>query len=182
MRFNLDNNQISETKRNRRTSSESDVTLSSSESSSGIDTPWEPQIKNHSIHCGNGEFVSSRSQGAKSDGMTCIYEEHHRSQWDWIGYLALEASTDDSSSTPRETSVSQHSESSSDVIENHKHPLKINLDLPKPTRFLLAYLNPPHFSSSQPRDSFCENRKGRGEKQGKSCCVKSLMLLSFPPS
>ncbi|XP_073132959.1 uncharacterized protein [Henckelia pumila] len=118
--FNLDNNQISELKRNRRASSESDVTLSSSESSSGIDTPWEPQIKNHSVHCGNDESVSSRSQGVKSDGMKGIYEEHHRSQWDWIGNSALEASTDDSSSTPREPSERQHSESSSDVIENLK--------------------------------------------------------------
>ncbi|XP_073285572.1 uncharacterized protein [Primulina huaijiensis] len=112
-RFNQDNTQISEPKRNGRTSSESDVTLSSSVSSSGIDTPWEPQIKNHSIHCGNDE-----SQGAKCDGMKGIYEEHHRSQWDWIENSALEASTDDSSSTPRETSLRQHSESSSDVVKN----------------------------------------------------------------
>ncbi|XP_073042895.1 uncharacterized protein [Primulina eburnea] len=112
-RFNQDNAQISEPKRNGRTSSESDATLSSSESSSGIDTPWEPQIKNDGIHCGNGE-----SQGAKCDGMKGIYEEHHRSQWDWIENSALEASTDDSSSTPREASLRQHSESSSDVVEN----------------------------------------------------------------
>ncbi|XP_075518012.1 uncharacterized protein LOC142552208 isoform X1 [Primulina tabacum] len=118
--FNLDNNQSSETKRNRKASSESDVTLSSSESSWGIDMPWEPQIKNHSIHCGNGESVSSRSQGAKSDGMKGIYEVHYRSQWDWIGNSALEASTDDYSGTPRETSVRQHSESPLDVIENLK--------------------------------------------------------------
>ncbi|XP_073052010.1 uncharacterized protein [Primulina eburnea] len=118
--FTPDNNQSFETKRNRKASSESDVTLSSSESSSGIDMPWETQIKNHSIHCGNGESVSSRSQGAKSDGMKGIYEVHHRSQWDWIGNSALEASTDDSSGTPRETSVRQHSESPLDVIENLK--------------------------------------------------------------
>lgn len=118
-RFNQDDTQISEPKRNRRTSSESDVTLSSSESSSGIDTPWEPQIKNHSIHCGNGESMSLRSQGVKCDGMKGIYEEHHRSQWDWLENSALEASTDDSSSTPRETSVRQYSESS-DVIKNLK--------------------------------------------------------------
>ncbi|KAK4422632.1 hypothetical protein Salat_1845700 [Sesamum alatum] len=89
---------------NGRASSGSDVTMPSSESSSEIETPWELQIKSDDIH---------REQ--KFDMATPIFGEHRRS-WEWLGSLALEASTDDSSSTPREAFLRQQSEEAPDIV------------------------------------------------------------------
>ncbi|GFP85142.1 hypothetical protein PHJA_000658000 [Phtheirospermum japonicum] len=70
-----------------RASSGSDVTLSSSESSSEIEAPWELQINNdNNIH-----------HEPKSGAPTPTYTDHHRS-WDWLGNSALEASTTDEES------------------------------------------------------------------------------------
>ncbi|KAI3453695.1 hypothetical protein Pfo_010358 [Paulownia fortunei] len=105
-----------ELKANLRASSGSDVTMSSSESSSGIETPWELQMNNGNIHQEPAGYLSSlRPQDPKSDATTPIYIEHQRS-WEWLGNSALEASTDDSSSTPRETFLRQHSEEASDIV------------------------------------------------------------------
>ncbi|KAK4400766.1 hypothetical protein Sango_1182700 [Sesamum angolense] len=89
---------------NGRASSGSDVTMSSSEGSSGIETPWELQIKDDDIR---GE--------AKCDVATPMLEEHRRS-WEWLANSALEASTDDSLSTPREAFLRQHSEEAPDIV------------------------------------------------------------------
>lgn len=78
-----------EFKTKRRGSSGSDVTLSSSVSSSGVEAPWE--LKNDNV-----------DEGLKSD-------EHQRS-WEWLGNSAVEDSTDDSSSTVREAFVNEHSD------------------------------------------------------------------------
>ncbi|KAK4435305.1 hypothetical protein Salat_0693900 [Sesamum alatum] len=92
---------------NRRASNGSDITMSSSESSSGID----------SVHRESAGLVSSlRPQGQNADAQTTVYEEHQRSHWGWLGNPALEASTDDSSSTPRETFLQQHLEEAPDVV------------------------------------------------------------------
>ncbi|KAL3619307.1 hypothetical protein CASFOL_036877 [Castilleja foliolosa] len=70
-----------------RASSGSDVTLSSSESSSGVEAPWELQINNdNNIH-----------HDPKSGDPTPTYNDHRRS-WDWLGNPALEASTTDEES------------------------------------------------------------------------------------
>ncbi|KAL0448013.1 UNVERIFIED_CONTAM: hypothetical protein Slati_1929200 [Sesamum latifolium] len=89
---------------NGRASSGSDVTMSSSEGSSGIETPWELQIKDDDIH-----------REAKCDVATPMLEEHRRS-WEWLANSALEASTDDSSSTPREAFLMQQSEDAPDIV------------------------------------------------------------------
>ncbi|KAL0408260.1 UNVERIFIED_CONTAM: hypothetical protein Sradi_1760400 [Sesamum radiatum] len=89
---------------NGRASSGSDVTMSSSEGSSGIETPWELQIKDDDIH-----------HEAKCDVATPMFEEHRRS-WEWLANSALEASTDDSSSTPREAFLRQQSEEAPDIV------------------------------------------------------------------
>ncbi|XP_073137964.1 uncharacterized protein [Henckelia pumila] len=91
MQFNVAVSKVPDLNMNRRASSESDVTLSSSDSGSKSDTPME------------------------------IYEQNQKSQWEWLGNAALEASTDDSSSTPRATFSRQPSEVASDsLIDNLK--------------------------------------------------------------
>lgn len=79
-------------------SSASDITISTSGSSSEIETPWELQMKNDDSH-----------QEAKSEAPTPMYNDQ-RSSWEWLGNSAVEASTDDSSSTPREGFLNQQSE------------------------------------------------------------------------
>ncbi|KAL8503351.1 hypothetical protein ACS0TY_022186 [Phlomoides rotata] len=74
-----------EFKSKRRGSSGSDVALSSSVSSSGVEAPWE--LKNDNVH-----------EGLKS--------EDQRS-WEFLGNSAVEDSTDDSSSTVRETFLNE---------------------------------------------------------------------------
>ncbi|XP_042067349.1 uncharacterized protein LOC121810663 [Salvia splendens] len=75
---------------NRRTSSGSDLTISSSDGSCGVEIPWQPQIKNGSAH-----------QEPASD---------------WSGNSALEVSTDDSSGTPRDTFLRHNSDESSGIV------------------------------------------------------------------
>ncbi|KAL7611401.1 hypothetical protein Lser_V15G09858 [Lactuca serriola] len=73
----------------------SDITLSCSDSSSGLDTPRDPEPKN------------TNNKSACESSTTTIYEEQHRkssSQWDWLDASPHELSTDDSSViSPRET-------------------------------------------------------------------------------
>ncbi|XP_073302526.1 uncharacterized protein [Primulina huaijiensis] len=91
MQFNAAISKVSDLNMNRRASSESDVTMSCSDSGSKSDTPME------------------------------IYEQNQKSQWEWLGNASLEASTDDSSSTPRARFSRQPSEVASDIlIENPK--------------------------------------------------------------
>ncbi|KZV40973.1 myosin-9 [Dorcoceras hygrometricum] len=91
MQFNVAVSKVSDLIMNRRASSESDVTVSS--------------------------FIS----GSKSDTPMAIFEQNQKSQWEWLGNAALEASTDDSSSTPRATFSRQPSGLASDIlIENLK--------------------------------------------------------------
>ncbi|XP_075522807.1 LOW QUALITY PROTEIN: uncharacterized protein LOC142555672 [Primulina tabacum] len=91
MQFNEAVSKVSDFNTDRRASSEFDVTMSSSDSGSKSDTPTE------------------------------IYEQNQKLQWGWLGNAALEASTDDSSSTPRATFSRQPSEVASGIlIENLK--------------------------------------------------------------
>ncbi|KAI3812956.1 hypothetical protein L1987_17669 [Smallanthus sonchifolius] len=82
------------------TSSGSDITLSGSDSSSGLDTPREPVSKNTKL--------------AHETSTTPIYEEQHQrssSQWDWLDGSVHDLSTDDSSMiSPRETLLTETSE------------------------------------------------------------------------
>ncbi|KAI3707025.1 hypothetical protein L6452_25186 [Arctium lappa] len=76
-------------KRDRRTSSGSDITLSGSDSSSGLDdTPREPEPK--------------KTKPTREPSATTIYEERDErvSQWDWLDGSPPELSTDDSSPSP----------------------------------------------------------------------------------
>ncbi|KAL3833512.1 hypothetical protein ACJIZ3_008248 [Penstemon smallii] len=91
--------QITELNVNRRGSSGSDLTMSSSESSSGVEIPWEPPMKNEPA-----ELLSSLKPQAQ------------KPEWEWLGNSAIEASMNYSSSTPRETFLSQNSEEASDIM------------------------------------------------------------------
>ncbi|KAK3034593.1 hypothetical protein RJ639_033839 [Escallonia herrerae] len=112
---------VVELKENRRTSSGSEVTLSSLESSSGLDTPRELGMKNNNIHEDDTSFMSSLShvsvpQNPNPDASTTVYEEHQRAQWEWLGGSAPDASTDDSSSSPRETLLGERSQEAPDIV------------------------------------------------------------------
>lgn len=105
---------IAEFNINRRASSGSDLTISSSDGSSGVELPWQPQIKSDSVlQEPAGALPSLRPN---SDAQPAVYEEHQRSQWDWLGNSALEGSTDDSSGTPRETFLGQNLDESPDIV------------------------------------------------------------------
>ncbi|KAH6818226.1 hypothetical protein C2S51_001829 [Perilla frutescens var. frutescens] len=116
---------IAEFNGNRRGSSGSDLTISSSDGSSGVEIPWQPQIKSGNVHQEPaGVLPSLRSN---SDAQPAVYEEHQRSQWDWLGNSAHEVSTDDSSGTPREAFLTQNLDESSDVvIEKLKSELAVS--------------------------------------------------------
>lgn len=112
----------------RRTSSGSDITMSSSDSSLGLDTPQEIQVKTENIHQERNNFFSSSNNGLllqrpTSEASGVVYKDCQKS-WEWLGGMALEASTDDSSGTPRETLVRVVSEEAPDtVVEKLKYEL-----------------------------------------------------------
>ncbi|KDP25462.1 hypothetical protein JCGZ_20618 [Jatropha curcas] len=71
-----------------RTSSGSDITMSSSESSSGLNTPRELGLRNNTVLQEPTTFLSSRSLNSaphkpSTKASATIYEEHQQSQWEW---------------------------------------------------------------------------------------------------
>lgn len=99
-------NPSSKVEGNRRASNGSDLTLSSTDSSLGVDTPRDILVKNDNIHQNGKSFFSSEVNGSAlgrsvSDESAAAHDERQKS-WEWLGGLALESSTDDSSDTPRE--------------------------------------------------------------------------------
>lgn len=102
--------------------------MSSSDSSLGLDTPQEIQVKTENIHQESNNFFSSSNHGSllqrpTSDSSGVVYKDHQKS-WEWLGGMALEACTDDSSGTPRETLVRVVSEDAPDtVVEKLKYEL-----------------------------------------------------------
>ncbi|KAJ4712082.1 putative Myosin heavy chain-related protein [Melia azedarach] len=98
----------------------SDITLSSSESSSGLNTPREQDD--------NG-FLSSLSHSSvphksTENTPTTIYEEHQRLQWEWSGGSDHGTSTDDSTNGFQDTFIREKSQQTSDVeIEKLKSEL-----------------------------------------------------------
>ncbi|KAL6979599.1 hypothetical protein U1Q18_021254 [Sarracenia purpurea var. burkii] len=113
---------IVEMNENHRESSGSDLTMSSSESSFRLDTPGEFGVENNNIHQNPTCFLSSENhvsmlQKETSDLSTKIHEEHRRSQWEWLGGSAPEASTDDSSSSSRDAlSRAKSEEEAPDIV------------------------------------------------------------------
>ncbi|MCD7460870.1 hypothetical protein HAX54_044633 [Datura stramonium] len=105
---------------NCRTSSESDITLSSSGSSSGLDTPCEVPLKNNTGHHEQINFLSSLThalvpQKQNSNVSTTVHEESSDVQWEWMGGSAFDASTDASTGAPKEALLRLTSQEASDV-------------------------------------------------------------------
>ncbi|GJZ30959.1 myosin heavy chain-related protein [Tanacetum coccineum] len=102
-------------KRDRKASSGSDITLSCSDSSSGLDTPREPEPK-----------ITKLTH--ESSTATIFEEQQRSSKWDWLDGSVHELSTDDSSMTSqRETLLAEISEEGSpdDVIRKLKDELVV---------------------------------------------------------
>ncbi|KAK4349671.1 hypothetical protein RND71_032426 [Anisodus tanguticus] len=104
---------------NRRASGESDITMSSSGSSSGLDTPRQIKVKNNIGHQDHINFPSSPNhalilQKPSSDASKTVSEENQ--QLEWLPGPALEVSTDGSSSTPREALLRLPSQEASDIV------------------------------------------------------------------
>ncbi|XP_020217015.1 interaptin isoform X2 [Cajanus cajan] len=94
-----------------RTSSGSDITISSSDGSSGLDTPRELGLRNDGIHPNNNGFLSdvshtSEPQKPSANASAAIYDIHQRSHWDWSAGSEHGLSTDRSQDVlPRERSL-----------------------------------------------------------------------------
>jgi len=106
----------------RRASSGSDITLSSSESSSGLNTPRELGLRNSNIHQDPSSFLSSLSHSSlphqpAGNASTTVYEE-------WSGGSDHGVSTDDSTHSSHETLLRESSQQASDIeIEKLKAEL-----------------------------------------------------------
>ncbi|GMN32216.1 hypothetical protein TIFTF001_003566 [Ficus carica] len=95
---------------NHRASSGSDITLSSSDSSYGVDTPRELALRNVDAH----QEHSSVPQ-KKEAYVSIPYEEHQRSQWEWSGGSDHGVSTDDSTHSSNNTLARENSQQASDA-------------------------------------------------------------------
>jgi chromosome segregation ATPase len=107
---------------NRRASSGSDITLSSSESSSGLNTPREVGLRNSNIHQDPSSFLSSLRHSSLShqpagNASTTAYEE-------WSGGSDHGISTDDSTHSSHDALLRESSQQASDIeIEKLKAEL-----------------------------------------------------------
>ncbi|XP_047160218.1 intracellular protein transport protein USO1 [Vigna umbellata] len=87
---------------NYRTSSGSDMTLSSSDDSSGLDTPREIGTRKKNIHLNTKGFLpdpvllhASEPQNLALNASTSMHDVHQRSHWDWSAGSEHRLSTDD---------------------------------------------------------------------------------------
>lgn len=104
-----------------RASSGSDITMSSSETSSGHNTPRVLDMTSVSTTKNGGNFLSSLghsqlAQRSNPDGLTEIYDERQGSQLEWSGGSVPDASTDDSSNSPREALIGERSHDASEIL------------------------------------------------------------------
>lgn len=104
---------------NRRASSESDITVSSSESSSGLNTPRELGLQNINMHQDPTSFLSSLNdnsvcQKPTANASIAIDQEHQRSQCEWSVGSDHGASTDNLTNSSQDT-LSGHGYLDSDI-------------------------------------------------------------------
>lgn len=115
---------ISELNGNRLASSGSDLTISSSNSSSGLDTPRQFGLDSSNMPQDPTSLLSSANRNSVhqktiSDLSTRIHEDHQTPRWEWMEGSTLAASMDDSSS-----GLIEKSEEASDItIEKLKTEL-----------------------------------------------------------
>lgn len=116
----------SEVNGDRITSSGSDITVSSSESSSGLNTPRELGTRNNNILQDPTIFLSSRSHTPAphkptANASATIYEEHQQSQWEWSADSDNGVITDVSVNSSLGSLTRERSQHNSDIeIENLK--------------------------------------------------------------
>ncbi|PON86432.1 EEIG1/EHBP1 N-terminal domain containing protein [Trema orientale] len=113
---------------NHRESSGSDITLSSSDSSSGVNTPRELGLRSVDVHQEPSAYLSSLNHHdvphKKAPYASTAYEEHQRSQWEWSGGSDHGVSTDDSTQSSQNILTRENSQQASDVeIEKLKADL-----------------------------------------------------------
>ncbi|XP_061373754.1 uncharacterized protein LOC133316071 [Gastrolobium bilobum] len=112
-----------------RTSSGSDITLSSSDGSSGLDTPRALGPRNTSIHPNTNGFLSdvshiSEPQKPAVNTSASMYDVHQRSNWDWSAGSEHGLSTDDSTNCSQDALPRERSNQASDMeIERLKAEL-----------------------------------------------------------
>ncbi|RDX88436.1 hypothetical protein CR513_29964, partial [Mucuna pruriens] len=112
-----------------RTSSGSDITLSSSDGSSGLDTPREHELRNGGIHPNNNGFLSDVSHTSEPpkpavNASATMYDIHQRSHWDWSAGSDHGLSTDGSTNGSQDALPRERSNQASDMeIERLKAEL-----------------------------------------------------------
>ncbi|GKU95291.1 hypothetical protein SLEP1_g8668 [Rubroshorea leprosula] len=118
-----------EFKLNRGASCASDNTISSSDSSSGLNTPGELGVGNNNVHQDLTNNPSSLNHAPvphrpTANASITTIEEHHRSQWGWLACSDHGTSTDESTSGSQDTFPGGKSEHASDnEIEKFKAEL-----------------------------------------------------------
>ncbi|XP_019434204.1 PREDICTED: myosin-11-like isoform X2 [Lupinus angustifolius] len=103
-----------------RTSSGSDITLSSSDVSSGLDTPRELEQRNTSIHPGTNGFLSDVSQTSMPqkpavEASASMYDVQKKSHWDWLAGSEHGSSADDSTNGSQVALPKERSLEASDI-------------------------------------------------------------------
>ncbi|KAF2313270.1 hypothetical protein GH714_010096 [Hevea brasiliensis] len=111
---------MSDVNGDRRTSSGSDITMSSSESSSGVNTPWELGSRNNYILQDSTSFPSSQSHASVphkpiANVSAKIYEENRQSQWEWSADSDHGICIDDSISGSLDNLTAERSQHNSDI-------------------------------------------------------------------
>ncbi|XP_015896229.3 uncharacterized protein LOC107429960 [Ziziphus jujuba] len=113
---------IAELNGNHRASSGSDITLSSSDSSSGLNTPRENGVRNFNVHQEPSSYLLVPHRPAVYS--STIHEENQGSQWEWSGDSDHGVSTDDSTNDSHNTLLREGSQQASDIeIERLKAEL-----------------------------------------------------------
>ncbi|KAG5070205.1 hypothetical protein AAZX31_01G203400 [Glycine max] len=109
---------------NYRTSSGSDMTLSSSDDSSGFDTPREIGPRKKNIHLNTKRFLpdpvlhhASEPQNLALNASTSMHVVHQRSHWDWSAGSEHRLSTDDSTYGSHHNSLPKESNQQPSPLE-----------------------------------------------------------------
>ncbi|XP_061337273.1 intracellular protein transport protein USO1-like [Gastrolobium bilobum] len=112
-----------------RTSSGSDITLSSSDESSGLDTPREIGLRKTNIHPNTNQFLTdishaSEPQNPAANASTSMHDVHQSSHWDWSAGSEQGLRIDDSTNGSHNALPKERSqEASSSEIERLKAEL-----------------------------------------------------------
>ncbi|GKV23102.1 hypothetical protein SLEP1_g32879 [Rubroshorea leprosula] len=104
---------------NRGVSCGSDITISSSDNSSGFNTPRELGVRNNNVHQDPTNHPSSLNHTPvphipTENALKTTFEENHRSQWEWLAVSDHGMSIDESTNSSQDTFPEERSEHASD--------------------------------------------------------------------